>query len=112
MEPMTNEKRDEMLDSRPAETVTKDKIEEKIRDVEYATKGVHTICYITLQNGFTVTGQSACAHPDNYDAELGQKIAYDNAFREIWPLEGYMLREKLYQQSRGQEEDKRETEAA
>lgn len=105
MEPMSNEKRDEMLDNRPAETVTKAKIEEKIKEVDYVTKGVHTICYITLMNGFTVTGQSACAHPDNYDEELGRKIAYDNAFREIWPLEGYLLREKLYMEGNSMKTD-------
>lgn len=93
---MTNEQRDEMLANRPAETVTKERIESKIKEVDYVTKGVHTICYLTLQNGFTVTGQSACAHPDNYNEELGRKIAYDNAFREIWPLEGYLLKEKLW----------------
>lgn len=99
---MTNEQMDEMLSNRPHETVTNEKIEAKIKDVDYVQKGVHTICYLTLQNGFTVTGQSACAHPDNYNEALGRKIAFDNAFREIWSLEGYLLKEKLW----NEEQDK------
>jgi hypothetical protein len=55
-----------------------------------------TICVLTLRNGFTVVGESACASPANFDAEIGQKLAYDNAFRKIWALEGYLLRERIY----------------
>jgi hypothetical protein len=93
---MTDEQRDDMLANREHPTVTKETIEAKIKEVSYAVQGVHTICYLTLQNGFTVTGQSACADPRNFNEELGRKIAYDNAFREIWPLEGYLLKEKLW----------------
>lgn len=56
-----------------------------------------TICCLTLANGFTVTGESACASPENFDAELGRKIARDNAKQKIWALEGYALRERLAQ---------------
>lgn len=54
-----------------------------------------TICVLTLKNGFTVTGESACASPENFDAELGRKIARDNARGKIWALEGYALRKRL-----------------
>lgn len=54
-----------------------------------------TICCLTLQNGFTVTGESACASPANFNAELGQKIAREKARDKIWPLEGYLLKQKL-----------------
>jgi hypothetical protein len=54
-----------------------------------------TVCCRTLMNGFTVTGESACASPENFDAELGRKIARDNARNKIWPLEGYLLRQRL-----------------
>ena len=54
-----------------------------------------TICVLVLKNGFTVTGESACASPANYDAELGRKIARDNARNKIWAFEGYALRNKL-----------------
>ena len=56
-----------------------------------------TFCVIVLKNGFTVTGESACASPDNFDAEIGKKIAYQNAREKIWMLEGYLLKQKLYE---------------
>lgn len=57
--------------------------------------GLLTLCVLTLKNGFTVTGESACASPENFDAEIGRKIAYDNAVNKIWMLEGYLLKQKL-----------------
>lgn len=51
-----------------------------------------TVCALTLRNGFMVTGESASASPENFNAELGQKIARDNARNKIWALEGYALR--------------------
>lgn len=54
-----------------------------------------TICCLTLANGYTVTGESACASPENFDREIGNKIARDNAKSKIWALEGYALRERL-----------------
>ena len=56
-----------------------------------------TFCVLTLRNGFTVTGESACASPENFDAEIGRKIARQNAVNKIWPLMGYALKEKLSQ---------------
>lgn len=54
-----------------------------------------TFCVLVLRNGFTVTGESACASPENFDAEVGRKIARQNAINKIWPLMGYELRTKL-----------------
>lgn len=54
-----------------------------------------TFCVIILKNGFTVTGESACASPENFDPEIGRKIAYENAYNKIWLLEGYLLKEQL-----------------
>lgn len=54
-----------------------------------------TFCVLALNNGFTVTGESACASPENFDAEIGRKIARQNAVAKIWPLMGYELRSKL-----------------
>lgn len=54
-----------------------------------------TVCVLTLQNGFTVTGESACADPAMFNAEIGQKIARENAERKIWPLMGYALKEEM-----------------
>lgn len=54
-----------------------------------------TFCVLVLRNGFTVTGESACASPENFDAEIGRKVARANAVQKIWPLMGYELRTKL-----------------
>lgn len=59
--------------------------------------GLLTFCVLVLRNGFTVTGESACASPENFDAELGRKIARENAKQKCWPLMGYALKEQLYQ---------------
>lgn len=55
-----------------------------------------TFCVLVLRNGFTVTGESACASPENFDAEIGQTIARQNAEQKIWLLEGYLLKQRLY----------------
>ena len=55
-----------------------------------------TFCVLVLKNGFTVTGESACASPENFDAELGRKIARQNAVQKIWPLLGFALKERLH----------------
>ncbi len=54
-----------------------------------------TFCVLVLRNGFTVTGESACASPENFGAEIGRKIARANAVQKMWPLMGYALKEKL-----------------
>lgn len=55
-----------------------------------------TFCVLVLKNGFTVTGESACAHPRNYDEELGESLARKNAEQKIWPLLGYELKSKIH----------------
>lgn len=59
------------------------------------TLGVLTFCVLVLKNGFTVTGQSACAAPENYKQDIGERIAREDAFNKIWPLLGYELRTTL-----------------
>lgn len=54
-----------------------------------------TFCVLVLRNGFTVTGESAATFVENFDEEIGRKIAYDNARAKVWPLLGYALRDKL-----------------
>lgn len=57
-----------------------------------------TFCVLVLNNGFTVTGESACASPENFDSEIGRKVARANAVNKIWPLMGYELKSRLAQQ--------------
>lgn len=61
-----------------------------------ASLGLLTFCVLVLKNGFTVTGESACASPENFDAEVGRKIARANAVNKIWPLMGYELKQRLH----------------
>jgi hypothetical protein len=56
-----------------------------------------TICILVMQNGFTVIGKSAPASPQNFDTEKGSRFAYEDAIKQLWPLEGYALRERLSQ---------------
>jgi hypothetical protein len=58
-----------------------------------------TVCCLTLQNGFTVTGESACASPENFDAETGREVSRQNARNKIWMLEGYLLKQRLSEQT-------------
>jgi Phage protein (N4 Gp49/phage Sf6 gene 66) family len=54
-----------------------------------------TVACLTLKNGFNVTGYSACASPENFNLEIGAKVAKAQAREKIWDLEGYLLKEKL-----------------
>ena len=77
--------------------VTAESLEAKIvRQEFHRLTDVLTVCVLTMENGFTVTGESACADPANYDEGIGRKIARANAFDKLWPLEGYFLRERLH----------------
>lgn len=53
-----------------------------------------TICLVTMKNGFTVVGKSAPASPENFDMMKGRELAYEDAIRQLWPLEGYLLCER------------------
>lgn len=57
--------------------------------------GILTLCALTMKNGFTVIGKSAPASPENFNADLGRKFAYEDAIRQLWPLMGFALRERL-----------------
>lgn len=102
-----------------APRITPDLIDSKIKAVEYILprdvckrdNGVEvfdaplslqtlTFCILTLENGFTVTGESACASPENFDPFIGKEIALKNAREKIWQLEGYLLKQKLYEESK------------
>ncbi|WP_081407333.1 Gp49 family protein [Acinetobacter sp. A47] len=82
--------------------VTPEQIESVIAKEEYFTlpDSTVTLCSLTLVNGIVMVGKSACVDPANYDAALGEKYAREDAIRQIWPLEGYLLAEKLSKQPR------------
>ena len=66
-----------------------------IHSLNTGSLGLLTFCVLVLRNGFTVVGHSACASPENYNKEIGERIARENAEREIWPLLGFRLRDEL-----------------
>lgn len=87
----------ERVATKPHPRVTEDSIKAKIRNVEYETIGLAgTLCIITMWNGWISTGFSAPADTRNFDPEIGKRYAYDNAFKPLWQLEGYLLRETLH----------------
>lgn len=54
-----------------------------------------TVCMLVLKNGCVVIGKSSCVDPNNFDAEIGARIAREDAIEQIWPLLGYELLTKL-----------------
>lgn len=93
---ITDDQLNEKLEASPAVRVTPQRLDEVIEKSTFYNHGLLTICVLDLINGFTVTGESACASPANYNKDIGEKIAFDNAKNKIWALEGYLLRQKLF----------------
>jgi len=85
-----------------APRLTPEHIDKTIKSVQYYIfPGTQlTVCCMQLTNGYTVTGESACASPENFDQAIGEQIAYTNAREKIWALEGYLLRQMLYEISK------------
>jgi len=79
--------------------VTPQIIDSTIQGVEYirVENSTLTFCILTLQNGFSVTGQSACASVETFDKKIGEEIAFENAREKIWLLEGYLLKQRLFE---------------
>lgn len=76
--------------------ITKEFLESQIVDVKYTLIGeTLTHCAITVKNGFVFTGESACVNPANFDKEIGEKMAYENAFNSMWLPYGFWLKQKL-----------------
>lgn len=78
--------------------ITLESMKAKIDKVEYMWPSCiphMTICVILLENGYALVGTSAPGDPENYNAELGQKFAYEDALRKMWPLEAYLMRERM-----------------
>lgn len=86
-----------IIREKPFPKVTEDSIKAKIEQVAYTVvEGHGMLCIITMKNGWMSTGFSAPADPRNFDEEVGKRYAYDHAFKPLWQLEGYLLREEIY----------------
>lgn len=86
------------IDAMPFEKVTEAGINSRISSVEYLKwpGTTLTLCNITLDNGFSIRGESACVDPRNYSEEIGKELAYRDAFSKIWAFEGYLLAERRF----------------
>lgn len=80
-----------------APRVTPDMLDAEIAHEDYHVfpTSCLTVCALTLRNGFIVIGESACAAPENFDPEIGRKIARKNAREKLWPLLGFRLKDRL-----------------
>lgn len=79
--------------------VTLAQLQAKVKTTQFVNPDVAphmTVAIIGLENGFVLVGKSAPADPANFDEKAGKKFATDDALRQLWALEGYLLREKLY----------------
>ncbi len=97
---MTNEEIEKKIKELGLEAprITIDDIEGTIDSEEYLRSAISptlTICVLRLTNGFSVTGESACVSPANFNEEIGKKIARANAVEKIWQLEGYRMKTDL-----------------
>ena len=99
---MLNDKElEEKIEATPAARVTKDDIKARIRHTSYhRLTDTVTMCNLELDNGYSVRGESACVNPENYDREIGERIAYDNAFQRLWPVFGFLLAEDQFRSKR------------
>ncbi len=108
MEPkLTLDEAKAVVATKTAPRVTEALITAKIDDVEYlmpeivndyGSDDMTTICKIRMRNGFVFIGHSTPASKANFDEEVGKRYAYENAFKQIWTHEGYLLRETLHNQ--------------
>lgn len=73
-------------------------IEDAVIDEQYHhfTDTTMTVCCLTLRNGFHVTGTSACVHPADFNAEIGRKYAREEAVKQAWDHESYMLKQRMF----------------
>lgn len=98
---MTNVTEQELIahsDARGAERVTQKDVNDAIVRTEYLNAGPNgllTVCVLTLWNGFTVLGQSACADPRNFDLSICRRLAHTDAVNKIWALMGYELKSRM-----------------
>ena len=104
---LNDQQLEEKLAQSPAPRVTLEQMTARIKDVQYTRIGETTThCLVKLDNGYTVSGESACVNPANYNKEIGERIAHDNAFQKLWPLFGFLLAEDQFRASKANAQNK------
>lgn len=79
-------------------------IEEDAEIQDGQALGLLTFCVIVAKNGYTFIGSSAVASPENFNREIGQKLAYERAFNEMWAPMGYHLKQTMYEANQPKKE--------
>ena len=88
-----------------APRVTPEDLDKNIASVEFVKHVTNTgkvlrWCILNTVNGFAVTGEpSVSVSVENDRQSVGEEVAYNNARSKLWPLMGYLLTEKLYQEA-------------
>lgn len=97
MDVISDKQAEDILSKSTGQRVTKQAIENRIESIAYMVipDTTVTICHISLDNGFSVRGESACVDPSNFNKELGEKYSYENAFEKLWAFFGFLLAENL-----------------
>lgn len=95
---VTDQELQKAIDAKPFEKVTEEGIKKRIAAIAYfVLPGTTvTICSITMENGYSFRGESACVDSRNFDPEIGEALAFKDAFRQIWAFEGYLLAERRH----------------
>jgi hypothetical protein len=95
---LTDDELKTAIDASPGERVTEGYMSSRIKAVSFhhLPDTNLMVCAITLDNGFVVTGESACVDPANFRQEIGEKIAYDRAFNQLWQFFGFLLAEQRH----------------
>lgn len=85
------------IENQTAPRVTPEDVAAAIKAETYTVlpDGRTTICQLTLDNGYTVNGESACVSAENFDAEIGRQVAREDAVNKVWPLLGFRLADQL-----------------
>ncbi|TNG92991.1 hypothetical protein FHQ28_01535 [Pasteurellaceae bacterium USgator11] len=78
------------------EKLSKGYLDSLVVSTSYVHNELLTLCILTLKNGFQLVGQSACLSAEYYDTDIGENVAYQNAFEKLWELEGYLWKQCLH----------------
>lgn len=101
---LTDAEVEKIMATHTSDRVHVEDIEQRIASIAYQVLDgtTVTICSITLDNGFSVRGESACVDPANFNTAIGEKYAYENAFEKLWPFLGFLLAEKRHIRNKAQ----------
>jgi Phage protein (N4 Gp49/phage Sf6 gene 66) family len=98
---ISREEADSLISGLTGDRVTEAYIESRIAaSTFHRLDRTVTVCSIRLDNGYSVRGESACVDPANYNRDIGERLSYDDAFKKLWPLFGFMLSEALHMKRR------------